>query len=64
MGNFAGRKIVCFSKKAAAGAPIGATFGPIHDQRMLDTKDFGRVILGGGYAGISSPKKQPLTRRD
>ncbi|WP_428492507.1 hypothetical protein [Rhodopila sp.] len=28
-----------------------------------DTKDFGRVVLGGGYAGISAPTHLPIVAR-
>ena len=28
-----------------------------------DTKDFGRVVLGGGYAGVSAPAHPPIAGR-
>ena len=58
MGSFLGQKMVCAAEKhqVAKGAPIVSRFGTVS---ILDTKDFGRVILGGGYAGISSPTNQP-----
>ncbi|WP_428492836.1 hypothetical protein [Rhodopila sp.] len=28
-----------------------------------NTKDFGRVVLGGGYAGISAPTRLPIVAR-
>jgi hypothetical protein len=28
-----------------------------------DTRDFGRVILGGGYASVSAPANPPIARR-
>ena len=33
-------------------------------QRSLpDTKDFGRVVLGGGYASVAAPANPPVARR-
>jgi hypothetical protein len=62
MNNFLGQRIAGIPEKrqTAGVATIGPKWGSAHDQRSLDTKDFGRVIIGGGYAGISSPKKLPL----
>jgi hypothetical protein len=28
-----------------------------------DTRDFNRVILGGGYAGVSAPANPPIAQR-
>ena len=29
-----------------------------------DTKDYGRVVLGGGYAGVSAPGRPPIAGRN
>ena len=61
MESFLGQKMVCAAEKhQVAGASVFVSkFGTVSNQLVLDTKDFGRVILGGGYAGISSPTNQP-----
>ena len=30
---------------------------------IQDTKDLGRVVLGGGYASVSPPANPPIARR-
>jgi hypothetical protein len=29
---------------------------------MADTKDFGRVVMGAGFAGVPAPKSLPVRK--
>lgn len=35
----------------------------VFQHNLPDTKDLGRVILGGGYASVSAPANPPVARR-
>lgn len=35
----------------------------VFQRGLQDTKDLGRVVLGGGYASVSPPANPPVARR-